>query len=278
MNVIEEYKKPIAAICLVALIFLLCSLMSIAGVNSLNETGDKENGTTTSQGDIPKNTTSTSSNTSTVTPPTTSKGITICVDAGHGFSDKGTMSNITDDKGRPLYYESDIALDVSKYLRDRLVELGFNVVMIRENDTDTPPAGLADDNICNIERRVEWVNSQSDIDLMISIHCDSFSSSSVSGTRIYYNMETHPVTNIIGNGIASALLDKGACDRFPGIYDDSNQLYSLKHTIMPSILVECGFMTSDTDIKKLTDPEYQKLFADCIADALNVYYSDATRA
>lgn len=278
MNRLNEYTKPLAAVCMVLAIILVFGIISVAGSVSKDGTskGDKKPGVTTPQKS--EQTTPSSS-----TPPTTDKpvvtprGIKICIDAGHGWADKGTNSRVTDEDGKP-YYESDITLEISKKLRDKLEAMGFDVVMIRENDTDISPAGIAADNICNITRRVEWINKQDDIDLMISIHCDSFSDSSVNGARIYYNADTHPETNLLGNGIAASLLDGGASSRFPILYDDSTRLFSLKNSKMPSILVECGFMTSDTDIANLIDPTYQGLFAECLANAISNYYSDAAAA
>lgn len=273
LNVLNEYKRPIAAICIVLAIFLLCSLISVAGSSKKEDT--KNNSTTLSSStNAPDVTTPGSEDpNSPSTPEVPPKGITVCIDAGHGWKDKGTNSTITDNDGKP-YYESDVTLEISKKLRDALEEMGYTVVMIREDDSMTSPAGMKDD-ICNIERRVDWVNSQTDIDLMISIHCDSFSSSDVNGARIYYNSEYHSEMDLLANGIASSLLDKGASSRFPIIYNDSDRLYSLKYANPSSILVECGFMTSDIDIANLIDPEYEQLFASCLAGAIDAYYSDA---
>ena len=274
MNDLIKNSRYILLFVVIALVFTLCICLSLAK----NDEGKVH---------IPEITTTHSTTTTTTTTTTIPKepdplpptplppnGITVCVDAGHGWADNGASSFVTDSDGFPICFEKDINLEIAKHLRDRLEFLGYTVIMIRESDDIISPAGIASDNICNIERRVSWVNTQSDIDLMISVHCDSFTNTAVNGTRIYYNTDKHGETAILGPLLSEALMNGSVASRAPLLYEDSNKLWSLRQTKMPSILVECGFLTGDTDIINLTDSAYQKSFGIALADGINEYFDE----
>jgi N-acetylmuramoyl-L-alanine amidase len=46
----------------------------------------------------------------------------------------------------------------------------------------------------------------------------------------------------------------------------------LKNLAMPSVLVEVGFLTNSSDVKKLATESHRQAYADCLAHALDVYF------
>ena len=277
-----KYYKYILTVFSIMSIFMFCTIASVVNHNvELNESPDKEvlasttttTTTTATQTTTKPITTAPNNNPKPELPPQPPNGITVCVDAGHGWADSGTCSIITDEEGNPLYYEKDINLQISKLLRDELVRLGYTVIMIRESDDETSPAGIASDDICNIDRRVAWANKQNNIDLMISIHCDSFPSDlNVNGTRIYYNYSRHSNMSVLAPMIQAELQNSGAYTEAPKIFSQSTHFKPLRSGKHDSILVECGFITGTRDIEVLTDPTYQSTFADSVAAAIDNYF------
>tara|TARA_Y100000385_G_scaffold72198_1_gene72623 strand:+ start:2373 stop:3533 length:1161 start_codon:yes stop_codon:yes gene_type:complete len=95
---------------------------------------------------------------------------TIVIDAGHGGKDPGTMGT-----KRYKIYEKDIALEVSlilgRYIEKKFPEI--KVVYTRKKDV-----------FLELWERTELAN-KNDADLFISIHCDGFKNSDVSGASVF---------------------------------------------------------------------------------------------
>ena len=102
--------------------------------------------------------------------PTTNKIRTIVIDPGHGGKDPGTMGT-----KRYKKYEKDIALSVGlklgKYISNEFTDI--KVIYTRDKDV-----------FLELNERTELANN-SNADLFISIHCDGFSNSKVSGASVF---------------------------------------------------------------------------------------------
>ncbi|MDA8084128.1 MAG: N-acetylmuramoyl-L-alanine amidase [Nitrospiraceae bacterium] len=93
---------------------------------------------------------------------------TIMLDPGHGGADNGT-------KGHLGTKEKDLALDIARRLKDRLMkDGGFNVLMTREGDTTLP-----------LNKRVELAK-RSRADLFLSIHLNYLPSRPINMIETYY--------------------------------------------------------------------------------------------
>lgn len=92
---------------------------------------------------------------------------TIVIDPGHGGKDPGAV-------GKSGIYEKDIALEIAKSLRDRLMKHGtYEVLLTRESD-----------ETISLNDRVEYANGNN-VDLFISIHIN-YSPSQQSFIETYY--------------------------------------------------------------------------------------------
>ena len=96
--------------------------------------------------------------------------MTVVIDAGHGGKDPGNLGT-----GRYRTSEKDITLAVARktaaYIEERIP--GVQVIMTRTGDTYP-----------TLSERVRIAN-ESQADLLLSIHCDSFEKSSVTGTSTF---------------------------------------------------------------------------------------------
>lgn len=195
---------------------------------------------------------------------------TVCIDAGHGFTDPGA---VVSDPGGDIY-ESDLNMQIALKLREALLSLGYNVIMTH-NGVDEPDDKYLADTLprFDVNMRNRWIRDRADeIDLVISVHCNTFSSASASGSRYYilptsasgYDPESYTLMANILKSVTSAL-------SLPKEPTWSRQSLAVLATDLPSVLIECGFMTNPGDLEKLTDPEWQAKYAAAIADGIRNY-------
>ena len=198
---------------------------------------------------------------------------TICIDPGHGFTDPGAIASLNQSQ----IYESTLNLQISLALSKALNSLGYNVVLTH-NGTDEPDEEYLDDTLprFNVNMRNKWIRDRADeIDLVISVHCNSYSSSSVSGSRYYilpsgasgYNSDSYTLMADIISSVKSAF----SLSKEPTWY---RQSLAVLATGLPSVLLECGFMTNPGDLANLQDPAWQQKYASAVAAGIAEYCAE----
>lgn len=185
---------------------------------------------------------------------------TVCIDPGHG----GTSSGAT--LGSRL--EKDDTLRLSLLVRDILEERGYTVVMTRDNDSDV-----------SLEDRCKIAN-KARASLFVSIHRNSSTSPDATGMEMWVHSSNPTDDNLLAQNILDCLVTTGiSANR--GIHsgyrdgDDMNY-YINRHTKMPSVLAEIGFISSKTDNKDFDEnlEEYALAIADGIELTLKeMHYS-----
>ncbi len=193
--------------------------------------------------------------------------ITICLDAGHGVGDVGAISPFKAEDGSEIY-EKDINYAIVLLIADDLRSRGFDVILARAADGEEPTAGFDDDGKCGIVQRVKFANRKG-YGMYLSIHCNSFTDSSVSGTRLYYNKGNNGSSNKRLAEKLSGAIESGF-GKAPIIKNEAD-LYAVTATKMPACLIEVGFMTNEADLKNMLDPTWQKKFASAVCDGVQSY-------
>ncbi|HBM97244.1 TPA: hypothetical protein DD394_07100 [bacterium UBP9_UBA11836] len=183
-------------------------------------------------------------------------GKTICIDAGHGGSDSGCVSNAYG------YMEKDVTLDICLKMADNLRRRGWNVILTRETDRDVTWAGSS--NTQELGARVD-VGANANADIFVSVHCNAAASSAAEGTSLHvYKRSDRALAECIYPHLLRA---SGRYDR--GIQQD--RFFVLVHSQMPAVLVETAFLSNPTEAKLLGDPNYRQSIADGLADGVCVY-------
>ena len=175
---------------------------------------------------------------------------TIIIDAGHGGIDPGTnLEGIT---------EKDINLKIAKYLAEYLSNKNIEVIMTRTDDSL-----YQDDRNKDIIHRVEVAN-QSQADLMISIHVNSFSTAESFGGQVFYSQHSSEGENL------AAEIQKKLVEIQPDNRREiaSAPYYILRKTNITTVLVETGFITNPQDRKRLTSAQGQKKTAKAIGEGI----------
>lgn len=191
---------------------------------------------------------------------------TILIDPGHGGIDGGAES-----KNGTI--EKDINLKISLELKKVLLRNKFNVIMTREEDK-----GLYTENGTIRKKKIEDLNNrckmkeESGCDLFISIHQNLFPQSQYYGAQIWYskNEESKRLAHIIQESLKMDFKDNNKREEKPAL-DAYKILRSGKD--VPSVIVECGFLSNPSEERKLKDETYQKQLAESIGKAIVEFYS-----
>ncbi len=171
--------------------------------------------------------------------------IKIYIDQGHnptGFPNAGAS-----------WYgqqEQDITYEVGQYLAQLLRNDGrFEVRLSRPEPTTV----LGSSNATSLRQRVDEANRWG-ANYFISIHANASPNTAANGSEVYvYRLYTQAnwLAQHVLQGIVNAV---GTKDN--GVRARTN-LYVLRRTNMPAILVELGYMSNPGDAEKLRDDRYQ---------------------
>jgi len=171
----------------------------------------------------------------------------VVIDAGHGGDDPGAIG-IGGIKEKDIILA--IALDVEEILRKQDID----VVMTRDSDV-----------FISLEGRTDLANDV-DADLFVSIHANSINLSrpDVSGLETYYYQSGRRLAEVIHWSILNGVeIDDRSIRRA--------RFFVLRHSTMPAVLVEVGFVTGEVDANNLRDPDYRRQMAEAIARGIVEY-------
>lgn len=180
----------------------------------------------------------------------------IVIDPGHGGTDPGAISSINNMK------ESEVVLDMSLKLNQLLAETGFRTYMTRVDN-------LNNNSKLSLQDRSDIANAL-EADLFISVHANSFTSSSVNGIETYYepnDMASKKLAEIFQSQLINDLNmnNRGA---------KSANYFVLRNTNMPAVLVESGFLSNPSDAAKLASDTYKNQIAQSMVEATIKYFEE----
>src|ERR1700737_538894 len=162
---------------------------------------------------------------------------TVVIDACHGGFDRGGIP-------RQLVPEKTMNLDVAQRLKAVLTAYGYRVVMTRDSDVFVP-----------LGTRVAIANSYRDA-IFVCIHFNAAPRRSASGIETYfYSSQSLPLASALHYYVAG-----GAPTSNRGV--KRRGFYVLRKTTIPSVLVECGFLTNATEANYAQSASYRQKLAE----------------
>lgn len=181
----------------------------------------------------------------------------VVIDAGHGAEDPGKV-------GVNGVLEKDINLEVAKLLRDYLTTEGIQVVMTREDDQGLYPSDAGNKKLEDMRKRVEKINDTKP-DLVVSVHQNSYSDADIWGAQVFYY--THSKD---GKDAAETIQEvmKTLNEENKRQAKANDTYYMLKKTEVPTVIVECGFLSHPEEADLLATKEYQKKVAEVIGNGV----------
>ncbi|GAA0177888.1 hypothetical protein SH2C18_10350 [Clostridium sediminicola] len=189
----------------------------------------------------------------------------ILIDPGHGGVDGGAVSK----RGT---VEKDVNLAISYKLKTHLEQKGYKVVMTRESDY-----GLYSDKGKIRDKKIEDLNNRckmkknSNCDVFVSIHLNMFEQSKYYGAQVWYAVEpkeSMDLAHIIQENLKSDL-DNGN-KRKEKSAKGAYKILRCDNTI-PSVIVECGFLSNQQEEENLLNEEFQVKIAESISKSLDEF-------
>ena len=176
--------------------------------------------------------------------------ITIIIDAGHGGKDPGKVGTLET-------LEKDINLKIALDLKEILESQNMHVIMTREEDKDLSKTS---DNFkaSDMMERVALIQ-KSNADLVVSIHQNSYTDPQVYGAQCFYysnSEEGKTLASIIQQQIINSTNQTKIRE-----IKSNNDYYLLKHSSLPTVIVECGFLSNPNEEQLLLTEEYQRKMA-----------------
>lgn len=173
----------------------------------------------------------------------------------------GTSGRFT---GIPEY---ELNLDISLMLSEELRNRGYEVLLTRE-DNDTA--------ISNAERAVKA--NESGADFAIRIHANGSDDSTVNGALTMVGSPDNPYIGYLyeqSNELATDVLNSYcAVTGFANLgIQQVDNMTGLNWSTIPSMILEMGFMTNESDDRNMADLEFRQKMVQGIADGIEIYYA-----
>src|ERR1700719_1736093 len=160
----------------------------------------------------------------------------VVIDAGHGGFDRGGIPG-------QRVAEKTMTLDVAQRLEAVLTAYGYRVVMTRDSDIFVP-----------LGTRVAIANSYRNA-IFVCIHFNAAPRGSASGIETYfYSSQSLPLASAIHYYVAGGAPSANRGVRRRGFY-------VFRKTTVPSVLVECGFLTNPTEAQYAQNSAYRQKLA-----------------
>lgn len=173
----------------------------------------------------------------------------VVIDPGHGGGDPGAV-------GIKGLQEKELVLSVSTQVAEQLRRKGINAILTRTGDQEIDLAPRV--------AKAEGVKAN----VFVSIHANSISLNrpDINGLETYYYASAEGYR--LARAIHSQILSNGNVkDR--GIRQA--RFYVIRHTSMPAVLVEVGFVTGAQDAARLSSPTQRTQMAEAIAQGILNY-------
>lgn len=185
-------------------------------------------------------------------------GLCIAVDAGHGGYDGGAVGRVS---GTP---EKGLNLDVAQRVERLLTAQGARVIMTRTGDyalcDEDPPIRK---KLQDMQRRAEIIRINN-ADMVISIHMNEYAGRSESGPQVFYR-EGCPAGRLLAGAIQSAMHAGLSPAKERAALGGDYYILTLG---VPSVLVECGFLSNRAEEELLLSEHYRKRIAQAIAQGV----------
>lgn len=195
----------------------------------------------------------------------------LVLDPGHGGEDGGAVS-VTGTR------ESVVNLDIALRAADLAGLLGLPYRLTRRSEDIVYPAELrttAKRKVYDQRSRVDLINGTQNA-VLLSIHQNYFPKKAAHGPQVFYakTAGSDVFAGCLRAGLDAALLPDNGRPAKP----IAEKIFLLKNVSCPAVLVECGFLSNETEARLLDTDEYRLKTAAALTGAYLRYLEDTAAA
>ena len=165
----------------------------------------------------------------------------VILDAGHGGSDPGKIG-----------------------LNNLLEKEKIAAELTRKEDKGLGTTGDGSKKTEDMQARVKMINETKPV-LTVSIHQNSYEDPEIHGAQVFYYIHSRE-----GEAVAK-ILQESLQEIDPENHRQAKAnetYYLLRRTKVPTVIVECGFLTNPEEAEKLSGEEYQEQVAEAVAKGI----------
>lgn len=189
---------------------------------------------------------------------------TIILDAGHGLPDAGASSNDGTN-------EENINLNITLKLQKLLEASGSNVILTRSDENGIYDINSKNKKSSDLKNRVNLANT-SNAEIFVSIHLNKIDITSCYGWQSFYqknNENSKILANCIQKNLNYSIQKNNRRDILP-----LSGKYIIDNIKIPTVIVECGFLSNPAELNNLKTDAYQENLAWGIYTGIIDYFSN----
>ena len=175
----------------------------------------------------------------------------IVLDAGHGGEDPGAVAN--------GLIEKELNLHISRTINSLLQSNGYTTVLTRNDDTLLYNTGQENKKKYYDLRNREAIANEYRNSIFISLHMNKFPMQSCKGLQVFYSSNNESSYKLAQSVQESARILQ--IDNKREVKEGNESIYLLENLKMPSVLIECGFISNDIESEMLELEEYRTALA-----------------
>lgn len=190
----------------------------------------------------------------------------VILDAGHGGFDGGAVVGDV--------FEKDINLKITNKLNFMLKASGFKVISTRNDDSSTesdPSLSIASRKKSDLKNRLELAKQNPNA-IFVSIHLNKYPSAAAKGAQMFFS-GNHENSEVLAENIKTSIVSLLQNNNTRQIKNGTKSTFLLRNSPIPTVIVECGFMSNPEEMKNLLSEEYQTKTAFAIYCGILNYYN-----
>lgn len=194
---------------------------------------------------------------------------TVILDPGHGGEDPGAVSNYSG------IAEKDINLRIAQLLRELLEEDDYRVIMTRQEDVLNYKPGtknITEKRRQDLTGRRKLIDS-SGADIVVSIHLNKFEDPQYYGAQAFYPPGSAE-SERLAVCVQDALRENVDPSNNRKALVQQKRIVILRDLVVPTTLVECGFLSNSQEEALLRTVDYQEKIAKALKKGIDDYFAE----
>lgn len=189
----------------------------------------------------------------------------VIIDAGHGGVDGGAVAS-------DGTLEKDINLDIALRLNDILTDKGVTTILTRDGDYSIHDASadtIRKKKSTDLHNRLAIIENSENA-IFVSVHQNYYTDSKYSGAQVFYSPNDSR-SSLLASCIQQSIVNELQPENTRQIKKSDSSIFLLYKSTIPSVMVECGFLSNSEETEKLKTEAYRQKIAEAVCSGIIKY-------